>query len=42
MNNASYKNMKNWAQKVAAKAMKDAAEWELRELSEHPNKVFKF
>ena len=33
--------MKNRAKKVVAKAMKEAAEWELRELSEHPNKVFK-
>ena len=33
--------MKNRAKKVVAKAMKEAAEQELRELSEHPNKVFK-
>ncbi|XP_068692885.1 uncharacterized protein [Montipora foliosa] len=37
-NKAKYKNMKNRAKKVAAKAMKEAA---ARELSEHPNKVFK-
>ena len=36
-NKARYKNMK----KVVAKAMKEAAERELRGLSEHPNKVFK-
>ena len=30
--------MKNWAKKVVAKAMKKAAE---RELSEHPNMMFK-
>ena len=35
-NKARYKNMK-----VVAKAMKEATEQELRELSEHPNKVFK-
>ncbi|XP_068739418.1 uncharacterized protein [Montipora capricornis] len=40
-NKARYKNMKNRAKKVVAKAMKEAAERELRELSEHPNKVFK-
>ena len=40
-NKARYKNMKNQAKKVVAKAMKEAAEQELRELSEHPNKVFK-
>ena len=39
-NKARYKNMKNRA-KVLAKAMKEAAERELRGLSEHPNKVFK-
>ena len=33
--------MKNRAKKVVAKAMKEAPEWELRELSEHPNKAFK-
>ena len=33
--------MKNRAKKVVAKAMKEAAERQLRELSEHPNKVFK-
>ena len=37
-NKARYKNMNNWVEKVVAKAMKEAAEWEL---SEHPNKVFK-
>ena len=26
---------------MVAKAMKEAVKWELRELSEHPNKVFK-
>ena len=40
-NKARYKNMKNRAKKVVTKAMKEAAERELRELSEHPNKVFK-
>ena len=40
VNKARYKNMKNWA-KVVAKAMKEAAERELRGLSEDPNKVFK-
>ena len=40
-NKARYKNMKNRAKKVIAKAMTEAAEWELRELSEHLNKVFK-
>ena len=40
-NKARYKNMKNGAKKVVTKAMKEAAEQELRELSEHPNKVFK-
>ena len=40
-NKARYKNMKNQAKKVVSKAMKEAAERELRELSEHPNKVFK-
>ena len=33
--------MENRARKVVTKAMKEAAEPELRELSEHPNKVFK-
>ena len=33
--------MKNLAKKVVTKAMKEAAEQELRELNEHPNKVFK-
>ena len=40
-NKARYKNMKNRAKKVVAKAKKEAAERKLRELSEHPNKVFK-
>ena len=40
-NKARYKNRKNQAKKVVAKEMKEAAEWELRELTEHPNKVFK-
>ena len=39
-NKARYKNVKNRAKKVVAKAMKEAAERELGELSEHPNKVF--
>ena len=39
-NKARCKNMKNWAKKVVAKAMKEAAEREMRGLSEHPNKVF--
>ena len=34
---ARYKNMKNRAKKVVAKAMKEAPERELRGLSEHPN-----
>ena len=38
-NKAKYKNMNR--AKVVAKAMKEVAERELRELSEHPNKVFK-
>ena len=29
-NKARYKNMKNRAKKVVAKAMKEAADWELR------------
>ena len=33
--------MKNRAKKVVVKAMKEGAEQELRELSEHLNKVFK-
>ena len=37
-NKGIYKNMRNRAKKVGAKAMKELAE---RELSEHPNKVFK-
>ena len=37
-NKARYKNMKNRAKKVFAKALKEVAE---RELIEHPNKVFK-
>ena len=41
VNKARYKNMKNGAKKVVMKAMKEMAEQELRELSEHPNKVFK-
>ena len=40
-NKARYKNMKNQAKKVVAKAMKEAAERELREVCEYPNKVFK-
>ena len=40
-NKARNKNMKNQAKKVVTKAMKEAAKRELRELSEHPNKVFK-
>ena len=36
-----YKNMKNGAKKLVMKAMKEANERKLRELSEHPNKVFK-
>ena len=40
-NKARYKNMKNRAKKVDEKAMKEAAEQELRELSKHPNKMFK-
>ena len=36
-NKARYKNMKNRAKKVVAKAMKDGAELELKELSEHPS-----
>ena len=40
-NKARYKNISNRAKKVVAKPMKEAAEWELRELSEHPNNVFK-
>ena len=35
---ARYKNMKNRAKKVIAKAMKEVAE---QELSEYPNEVFK-
>jgi hypothetical protein len=41
-NKALYKNMRNRAKKVVAKAMRKEAEQELRELSENPNKVFKF
>ena len=41
VNKARYKNMKNRAKKVVMKAMKEVVEWEVRELSEHPNKVFK-
>ena len=40
-NRARYKNMKNRAKKMVTKAMEETAEQELRELSEHPNKVFK-
>ena len=40
-NKARYKNMKNRAKKVVSKAMKEAVKRELRELSKHPNKVFK-
>ena len=40
-NKARYKSMKSRAKKVVAKAMKEVAEQELRELSEHPNRVFK-
>ena len=40
-NKARYKNMKNRAKKVVAKAMKETTEQQLRKLSEHPNKVFK-
>ena len=38
-NKARYKNVKNRTKKVVAKAMKEAVKWELRELSEHPNKA---
>ena len=41
VNKARYKNTKNRAKKVVAKAMKEAAEQELRGLSEDPNKGFK-
>ena len=41
VNKARYKNMKNRAKKVVTKTMKEEAEWELRELSEHPNKLFR-
>ena len=41
MNKTRYKNMRNGAKKVVVKAMKEVAEQKLRELSEHPNKVFK-
>ena len=40
-NKARYKNVKNRAKKVVTKTKKKTAERELRELSEHPNKVFK-
>ena len=40
-NKARFKNIKNRAKKVVAKAMKEAAERELGEVSEHPNKVFR-
>ena len=39
-NKARYKNMKNRAKKVVTKALEEAAQRELRELSERPNKVF--
>ena len=38
---ASYKNMKNLGKKVVVRVMREAVERELRELSKHPNKVFK-
>ena len=41
MRKARYKNMKNRAKKMVRKATKEVAVWELRELSEHRNKVFK-
>ena len=37
-NKARYKNLKNWAKKMVAKAMKEVAERELKGRSEHPNK----
>ena len=40
-NKTRYKNMKNGSKKVVMKAMKEATERKLRELSQHPNKVFK-
>ena len=40
-NKARYKNMKNRAKKVVARAMRGEAEKRLSELSENPNKVFK-
>ena len=40
-NKARYKKIKNGAKKVVMKAVKEVAERELRELSEHPNKVLK-
>ena len=40
-NKARYKNMKNRAKKVVAKAMKKEAEQEVRDLCENPNKVYK-
>ena len=40
-NKTRYKNMKNRTKKIVAKAMKEAVERELRELSDHPNKVFR-
>ena len=35
------KNMKNRTKQVVANAMEESAEQELREVSEHPNMVFK-
>ena len=40
-NKARYKYIKDRAKKLVAKATREAAKWEMRELSEHPNKVFK-
>ena len=40
-NKTRYKNMKNGSKKVVMKAMKEVTERKLRELSQHPNKVFK-
>ena len=34
-------DIRTWAKKVVSKAMKEAVERELKELSKHPNKVFK-
>ena len=41
VNKARFKNMKNRAKKVVTKGMKEAAEREPKELSEHSNKVLK-